>query len=201
MKRLGAVLLLLFFSSLPVFARNDQRQGAVVRAEYGSGNYWTDVTERVRSFVHGNSLKFRVNDDTLGLDSQPGETSVLRLQVQDKRGRIREQIFQENESVKIRLSTGIGRRVDDGSGQLVIHRAEYGFAGQLADVTDLLRSQIRDNSLSLQVTNHTMGGDPAVGELKTLAVQYRYNGRNGREITREGNDLNLPGDSVNGRSR
>jgi len=196
MKRLGALVLLLCFCTLPVFARSAQKQGSVIRAEYGSGTSWMDVTERVRSLVHGNSLKFRVNDNTLGLASRSGEVTVLRLQTQDRNGRIQERTFQENDYVKLRLSSGVGRNVGGGSGQLEIHRAHYGSLGRLIDVTAQLNSQIRDNRLDLQVTDYTMGGNPADGEPKTLTVQYQYNGRPGRVVTEEGDNLHLPGDTV-----
>ncbi len=95
MKRLGAVLTLLLLAVFPVFARAGPKSGELIRADYGSGNNWVEVTERVRSLIHGDSLNFRVDNNTLGVDSRPGEVKVLRLQIQDRKGRTRQLTFQE----------------------------------------------------------------------------------------------------------
>jgi Protein of unknown function (DUF4197)/Peptidase family M48/DnaJ-like protein C11, C-terminal len=79
-----------------------------------------------------------------------------------------------------------------GSSRLTINRAQYGAAGRFTDVTARLNSQIQGDQLSLQVTNDTMGGDPAYGQNKTLTVQYTYNGRTGQVSVKEGDYLRLP---------
>jgi len=56
MKRFCAVLLLLFVMLLPVLTLRAQGRGEILRAEYGSGNRWVDVTLRVRALFRGNNL-------------------------------------------------------------------------------------------------------------------------------------------------
>jgi len=56
----------------------------------------------------------------------------------------------------------------------------YGVQGRTVNVTDVLRSRIRDGALSFVVTNSALGGDPAVGADKILIVVYRYQGKEKR---------------------
>ena len=193
MRRFSAVLVLFLVVVLPAFAQGGPNSGDLIRADYGSGNQWVDVTQRVRSLIHGDSLNFRVDNNTLGVDPRPGNAKVLRLQIQDREGRTRQLSFQENEYVNLRMNEGGSPYAGAGSGNLQIMHADYGFGDRSWDVTARLNSQIRGDQLNLQVTNDTMGGDPAVGKDKTLTVQYIYNGRSAQSRTNEGSYLSLPG--------
>jgi len=200
MKRLGAILTLLLLAVLPVFARAGPKSGELIRADYGSGNSWVDVTERVRSLIHGDSLNFRVDNNTLGVDPRPREVKVLRLQIQDRKGRTRQLTFREKEYVNLRINRG-GSPYAGGSGRLQILRADYGSSNRFSDVTARLNSQIQGDQLNLRVTNYTMGGDPAQGQDKTLRVQYAYNGRQGQMVVNEGDYLRLPDGSASYQGR
>ena len=62
--------------------------------------------------------------------------------------------------------------------QLIIHRARYGYGDwwwQYLDVTKIVISSIRDNSIDLAVSNANFG-EPKIGRLKTLRVKYSYAG-------------------------
>jgi hypothetical protein len=56
-----------------------------------------------------------------------------------------------------------------------------------------LNSQIQGGQLNMQVTNDTMGGDPAPGQNKTLTVRYMYNRSPAEVVVNEGDYLNLRG--------
>ena len=71
-------------------------------------------------------------------------------------------------------------------------RAYYRWQASSVNVTEVLRSKTHDGQLSFVVTNSTMGGDPAVGADKVLAVIYRYQGSEAAAIVREGYTLTLP---------
>jgi hypothetical protein len=75
---------------------------------------------------------------------------------------------------------------------LQIVRAFYGINNRTNDVSQLLRSQIRNNSLVLQVNNRNLGGDPAPGADKVLTVIYRFGGREQTATVKEGNTLRIP---------
>ena len=68
----------------------------------------------------------------------------------------------------------------------------YGVQGRTVNVTDVLRSRIRDGVLSFVVTNSAMGGDPAIGADKILIVVYRYQGKESATAVREGYSLAIP---------
>jgi hypothetical protein len=188
MKRFVNTLVLLLLILLPVFAWGAPKRGEIIRAEYGAGNNWVEVTQRVRSLIRGDALNFRVDNATLGEDPAPGEQKVLRLEVRDKNGRTQQLTYQENQYVRLRgYSAG-----NTTFGGLQILRGVYGAYNRSVDVTNRLNSEIRGGRLNLQVTNDTMGGDPAPGRSKTLTVQYRYNGRQSEVTVNEGNDLSLP---------
>ena len=195
MKRFVNTLVLLLLILLPVFAWGAPKRGEIIRADYGAGNNWVEVTQRVRSLIRGDALNFRVDNATLGEDPAPGELKVLRLEVRDKNGRTRQLTYQENQYVRLRgYSAG-----NTTFGGLQILRGVYGAYNQSVDVTNRLNSEIRRGQLNLQVTNDTMGGDPAPGQRKTLRVQYRYNGRQSEVTVNEGDDLSLPdGTGTNG---
>ncbi len=201
MKRFGAVLTLLLLAVLPVFARAGPKSGELIRADYGSGNNWVEVTERVRSLIHGDSLNFRVDNNTLGVDPRPGEVKVLRLQIQDRKGRTRQLTFQENQYVNLRINRGGSPYAGGESGRLQILRADYGSSRRFSDVTARLNSQIQGDQLNLRVTNDAMGGDPAQGQDKTLRVQYAYNRRQSQMVVNEGDYLRLPDGSASYQSR
>lgn len=80
----------------------------------------------------------------------------------------------------------------DDAGHLRIVRAYYGLGNRTADVTDLVRSMVRENSIAIQVNNRNMGGDPAVGADKVLTVIYRWNDAEQTSTVREGNLLRIP---------
>jgi hypothetical protein len=77
-------------------------------------------------------------------------------------------------------------------GGLWVIRGFYGVQGRTANVTDLLRSRVRDGALAVNVNNSSMGGDPAIGADKVLIVIYRYHGEEQGAAVREGNTLSLP---------
>jgi hypothetical protein len=75
---------------------------------------------------------------------------------------------------------------------LEIISAIYGFQTQTADVTQLLQSDVTNNSLNINVNNSTMGGDPAFGHVKSLTVIYQYAGSQLTKTVSEGQTLTLP---------
>ena len=194
MKRFGVVLLLVFCALSPISLRA-QGRGEILRAEYGAGERWTDVTQRVRSLFRGGDLNFRVDNDTLGADPAHGTPKILRLMVRDG-NRIRQMEFRENQNVNLR-----GYNPDNNYNGFRILGAQYGAGNRMIDVTDRLNSQVQGGRLSLQVMNETMGGDPANGLRKSLTVWYTFNGQRAQTVVNENDYLNLPGGGFAGDNR
>ena len=184
MKKLSTILVLVCLFSISLVA---QTQGAweVVRADYGSGNNWMDVTDRVQSLVQGDSLNFRVAANAFGANTRRGNIRSLRLQLKDANGRSRQITYRDNQQVNLRIYT------PDESSSLRINRATYGAGYLSSDVTARLTSQIRDGQIDEQVNNQSMGGDPAPQQSKTLTVSYVLDGQNGQVVINEGDTLRL----------
>jgi Protein of unknown function (DUF3011) len=173
--------------TLPLLASSNDRW-EIVRADYGSGNNRTDVTERVLSLVRGDTLDFQVNGDSLGSGNQRRRNRVLRLQVKDRNGDSQELTYRDRQQVNFRV-------INPNRGGLSINRAWYGNASHSRDVTALLNSQVRNGQLNLQVNNQTMGADPAPGQAKSLNLEYLQNGRIAQRSVREGDALQLSFDN------
>lgn len=78
--------------------------------------------------------------------------------------------------------------------QLVIRRAIYeavdGSGG--ADVTQRLQQMVRDGTLTVNVNNLTMGGDPTPLHYKRLRVEYTLDGKDDTIVVNENADLDIP---------
>ena len=183
MKRLGIALLLISLLAIPTFAAQNV-SWEIVRADYGWGNNWVDVTNRVRSLVQNDSLNFRVDRNTLGAPQRQGRNRTLRLQLKGSDGSTRQVSYREQQQVNLQVYDRYQR-------DLRITRAIYGANNRTADVTARLDSQIQNNQVNLQVTNQNMGGDPAPNQRKTLTVEYTVNGRSDRTTVRENDMLRL----------
>ncbi len=74
------------------------------------------------------------------------------------------------------FSAGVSRQDDEG---WQVTRADYGYGPQRTDVTDILKDLLSRGGVNgrVAVNNQTMGGDPAVGQDKTLRI-FARNRRN-----------------------
>ena len=183
MKRLCTALVLVCLLAFPLLAAA-QSSWEIVRADYGSGNNWVDVTDRVRSLVQGDLLNFRVDGSLLGAGSRRGLNGALRLQLTDSAGRSRQITYSDSQQVNLRIRTAY-------QSSLHISRAVYGSGNRSVDVTSRVNSQIEGDQLNLLVNNDSMGGDPAPGQAKTLTLEYALNGQTKQVVINEGDTLRL----------
>ena len=175
----------------------------VMFADWGAGNRRVVVTDRVRSMLSGSGM-VRVNNQNLGSDPAVGAAKTLRISARDARGQVQQFSFREGASIDARQFANYGGFPGGGfpgggfpgpapgAGNLQIVRAVYGINNRTNDVSQLLRSQIRNNTLVLQVNNRNLGGDPAPGADKVLTVIYRFGGREQSITVKEGNTLRIP---------
>jgi hypothetical protein len=105
-----ALSLLVAASSILVSAqgRASEEQVQILRAQFGAGNQWVDVTSRVQALVKGEGLNFRADTDNLLVDPAPGQPKILRLQVRDVRGAVRELSYPEKTVVRLYVGNGYG---------------------------------------------------------------------------------------------
>lgn len=197
------------FLSTPVAAQDDGWQ--IMRAEYGSRSQHNDVTDIVKDLVGRGGVNGRVvvNNQTMGGDPAVGADKHLRIWARNRRNEQREFEFREGGFIDVRTFNVLARNDwedrqgggygdrdrdrdrDDYPGVRII-RAYYGWQASTVNVTEVLRSRMRDGRISFVVNNSAMGGDPAVGADKALVVIYRYQGTEKAAIVREGFTLTLP---------
>ncbi|HYL62566.1 MAG TPA: hypothetical protein VE077_08085 [Candidatus Methylomirabilis sp.] len=198
-----------------LFAQDEGWQ--IMRADYGFRNQRNDVTDILRDLIARGGVNGRVavNNQTMGGDPAVGRDKDLRIFARNRRNEQREFDFREDGFIDVTLFAV--RRDDEGDGardrdrghdadrdrdrgdrdrddarNLLIVSAYYGVQGHTANVTDLLRSRVREGVLSLNVNNENLGGDPAIGANKVLIVVYRFRGEEQATAVWEGNRLSIP---------
>jgi hypothetical protein len=192
--RLILILGLLTSTLLPTIAA---AQCQIIRATYGAGHRQQDVTSSVQSMARGGQLNFQVSNAVFG-DPAPNQVKTFQITCGDWRGRNHTQRFQEGQIVNIPVvgpnyyPGGTWNRPNPGYRDLRIIEATYGHRHRVRDVTDRLNAMIRGPVVTFQVSNVNMGGDPAVGQTKTLSVYYFANGRKMHRTWPEGTNVTIP---------
>lgn len=78
-----------------------QGRVTIVRASYGAGSRWVDVTERLRNIGRGGPLDIRVDNDLAPRDPAVGEDKILRVYYTVGRGP--EQMAEGREGHRLRI--------------------------------------------------------------------------------------------------
>ncbi len=162
-----------------------------------------------------------INNQTMGGDPAVGRDKSLRIFARNRRNEEREFDVNEGGFVDARLFVVRGEERDDRTParderprddrprndrdrddhdrgdrgearDLVIIRGFYGVQGRTVNVTEQLRTMIRDGVLAVRVNNESFGGDPAVGADKVLIVIYSSRGQEQATAVREGERLVIP---------
>jgi hypothetical protein len=189
----------------------------IQRADYGFQSVRTDVTGILRDLVARGGVNGRVaiNNQTMGGDPAVGRDKTLRIFAKNRRNEERQFDVKEGGSIEARFfavpredrdDRGPGRedhpredhpRADNDRGEhdrgdLFIIHGYYGVQGRTVDVTDRLRSMVREGLLAVRVNNENFGGDPAIRAEKVLIVIYRIRGEEQATAVREGERLVIP---------
>ena len=161
----------------------------VMRAQYGVGNRYADVTDLLNSRIQADSLNLRITNDTMGGDPDPDRRKQLIVFYMFNGRQLRTTV---NEKDTLNLPGNEVSSAGSSSDRLEILEASYGAGGRSRDVGRLLSSQIRNNSLQLVVSNAAMGGDSAEGQKKRLRVIYLWQGLRYQTTVGEGETLFIP---------
>ncbi|MGB9466768.1 MAG: DUF3395 domain-containing protein [Candidatus Acidiferrum sp.] len=207
------IFLLVFSTGVMLFTTDVGAQDEgwqIMRADYGFRAQRTDVTDILRDLISRGGVNGRVavNNQTMGGDPAVGRDKSLRIFARNRRNEEREFDVNEGGFIDVRMfavrrddwddrgpDRGDHDRGDRERGDprgLMIIRGFYGVQGRTANVTEQLRSMVRDGVLALYVNNNNLGGDPAIGADKVLIVIYRYQGQEQATAVREGNRLVIP---------
>jgi hypothetical protein len=182
----------------------------LVRALYGFRDAQVDVTDLLRDLIvrGGFNGRIPVTNQTMGGDPAVGKDKTLHIIARNRRGEEREFNFREGSFIEAGMflvppppprddfgDRDRGRDNDrdrDRDRDLYIIRGYYGVQGHTVNVTDILRSRVREGRLFFDVNNVNLGGDPAIGADKILIVIYRFRGEEQATAVREGTRLELP---------
>ncbi len=177
----------------------------VMRADYGFKSQRIDVTDLLRDLISRGGVNGRVaiNNQTMGGDPAVGKDKSLRIFARSRGNQEREFDVNEGGFIDVRMfairrddwdDRGPGRDDRDrGDARgITIIRGFYGVQGRAANVTEQLRSMVRDGVLAVRVNNENLGGDPAIGADKVLIVIYLYHGQEQATAVREGERLVIP---------
>lgn len=144
----------------------------ITKAQYGIGTKTVDVKAAVSSHIKDGELNLVVSPDSLGVDDPaPGQTKELTVTYTVNNGSQNVKSAYDNEAIIISAPS---ERVASG---LDIKKAEYGYPGNMVDVTNAIRNHIRDGLIKLKVSPTALGiPDPNPNKQKTLEVDYTLNG-------------------------
>lgn len=155
----------------------DSGEFTILYATYGTARREVDVTDRLRELARRDQ-RFRMGNDSFGVDPDPGQTKVLRIVARDRSGQERSFEYREYAIVDGAQFTGWGGgnwgQARRPAGRLVIESASYGADGRWVDVTQALRAQVRGDRLEAEVRGELFGVDPAPNRRKMLSVTYRW---------------------------
>jgi hypothetical protein len=198
----AAALLALCTSLLaPALAQPQAQRGGnedegayqILQARYGTPERNVDVTPRLKELAR-QDRKFRMGNDSFGVDPDPGRVKALRIYARGRDGEIRTFEYAEGSWVDGAQFTGWaggnwgqggwsggwgGRDAhraqsarDDDEGDWLIEQARYGTNSRNIDVTDKLKEMARKDR-SFRAGNNLFGADPAFNQVKTLRITAR----------------------------
>jgi hypothetical protein len=172
----------------------------IIHAEYGHKAQRADVTNLLIELIArgGENGQIYVNDGPMGGDPAQGHEKTLYILARNRNNEERQFEFKQHSYLDVHLFDVRRRDRDDRDRDrpdydgLRIVGAYYGVQGRTVNVTELLRSRVRDGVLSFVVSNGSLGGDPAPNLEKVLIVVYRYQGMETATAVREGYMLTIP---------
>jgi hypothetical protein len=171
---------------------------SIKSATYGTGSTTVDVTGSVTSAIKDGALNLPVTASALNVqDPAPGQSKTLIIN------------YSINNGNTNTLSTGDGGTAtitappERDAGGLQITKAEYGYTGNFTDVTDAVKSHLKeDGSIHLKAGYKEVGlPDPNPNKQKQLNVEYTLNGASNTKTLNDGETFKLSAPSAVGGSK
>ena len=144
----------------------------ILSARYGVGSTTVDVKSAVSSHVKDGNVSLVVTPSSLGVeDPAPGQLKTLTVEYSINGGSSNSDSVKDGDYLKIDAPPE-----RDASG-LQITKAEYGYSGNFADVTDAIQNHVSNGSINITVSPSTAGiPDPNPAKPKMLKVDVTING-------------------------
>lgn len=167
---------------------------SITSATYGVGSTTVDVTNTVTSKIKDGKLNFVVSPTSLNVDDPaPGQLKELNIAYTINNGSANTMSTKDNQTVFLDAPPA-----RDASG-LQITKAEYGYAGNMTDVTDAIQNYVSNGSINITVNPKSMGiPDPNPNKQKTLTVAYTINGASGSANVVDGKSFTLSAPPLEG---
>jgi hypothetical protein len=155
---------------------------SILSALYGAGSTTVDVKSAVSSQIRDGSISLVVSPSALNVeDPAPGKNKTLTVDYSINGGSSNTTAVKDGDYLKIdappvRLASG-----------LQIVKADYGYEGNFADVTDAVKNLVSNGSISMTVSPSAVGiPDPNPAKPKLLKVDYTLNGASASQSIRDG---------------
>jgi len=157
----------------------------ITKATYGSGSKTVDVKAAVSSNIKEGELTLVVSSDSLGVeDPAPGQTKQLTISYTINNGDVNVKSAYDNEAIIIAAPSA---RAASG---LDITKAEYGYPGNMTDVTDAIRTYIKNGMVKLKISPDALGiPDPNPNKQKKLEVDYTLNGAKNSDSIKDNSEF------------
>jgi hypothetical protein len=166
----------------------------ITKATYGAGSKTVDVKAAVSSNIKEGELNLVVTPDSLGVeDPAPGQTKQLIVSYTINNGDTNVKSAYDNEAIIISAPPA---KIASG---LDIKKAQYGYPGNMTDVTDAIRNYIKDGLIKLKVSPSTLGiPDPNPNKQKVLEVDYTLNGAKNSESIKDNSTFSVSAPPADG---
>lgn len=159
----------------------------ITKATYGSGSQIVDVTSAVTSNLKDGQINLVVTADSLNVgDPAPGQPKQLTVTYTINNGKVNTESIQENGVLSISAPP-----MREANG-LAIIKAEYGYEGNFADVTNAVQTLIDSGSINIKVSHSAVGiPDPNPSKPKKLKVEYTLNGSTNTDEIPDGSTFKI----------
>lgn len=165
----------------------------IVKAEYGAGEKWADVTAKVQEKIVDDEVKLEVTNQLFGDPAHGvGKTLKVTARAGDKQA-----VFQAAERKLLIINAEEFKKVAAvpvadvaAAAKITIVKAEYGAGETQADVTAKVREMVARGIVKIDAGN-ALFGDPAKGKAKTLKIQYRIGDRDKTKDAAEKSSVTL----------
>lgn len=191
------------WGSKPGYHDGGDGEYRIVEAQYGTAQRHVDVTGRLRELARRDA-RFRLSNETFGVDPDRGHQKVLRIYAEGPRG---SRTFEYVEGAWVdgaQFSGWSGGGWGQGGWQggwgsdsgyqrgLRVLSAEYGAGDRRIDITHRVQQRVSQDRLNVKVDNDLAGDDPAEGKDKRIWITYSVDGRESSREVKEGRYLILP---------
>jgi hypothetical protein len=165
---------------------------SITKALYGAGSNTVDVTKTVASHISDGKINLVVTADSLGVnDPAPGQQNTLTVTYTINGGSSNTESIPDNGVFSLNAPSAI-----EATG-LQIVKAEYGYTGNMTDVTDALQRYVKNGSIKVKVSSKAMGiPDPNPSKQKTLSVTYTLNGATNTQDINDGTTFSVSAPAV-----